>query len=111
MALLERAGGADPLGALANPLRVALGDAAVATEPDGRGGTQALAVRFNDFTFRFLGGPAGPIEASAVHEVRGIVIKNETLDFSNGVAELAIQLATWAGRDPGARGALVNAFA
>ena len=109
MALLARGQDADPLGALAGPLQAALGPGAVAVEP-GPAGAQALWVKFNDFTFGFTGGPAGPIQVSAVHEVRGIVIKSETLDFTNGVAEFAIQLATWAGRDPGARSALVNTF-
>jgi len=109
MALLGRASGPAPLDGLARPLRAALGPEAVVAEA-GASGTAVLWVRFHDFTFRFAPGPTGAPEVLAVHEVRGIVLKQELLDLTSGIAELAVQLATWAGQNPATRSALVQTF-
>jgi len=97
-----------PLEPLAEVLQAALG-AAVSTARARRGGAvERVDVLAGDWRLAVFAARAG-LAGTAVHEVRGIVLKREELSVDEWVVRAASALSAWSGRDGAARAGLVAA--
>jgi hypothetical protein len=97
-----------PLDPLAEQLHRAVGDA-VSVERARRGGAvERVDLHAGDWRLG-LAAARGGLAGTAVHEVRGIVLKREQLTVDEWVARAAAELAAWSGRDGAVRAGLVAA--
>jgi len=99
-----------PLDPLTDVLHGALGEAVTAERARRSGAVQRLDLRAGDWRLAVSAARSG-LTGTAIHEVRGIVLKREELSVDEWVDRAASALASWSGRDGAVRAALVAADA
>jgi len=99
-----------PLDPLADVLHRALGEAVTAERARRSGAVQRVDFRAGDWRLAVFAAGSG-LSGTAIHEVRGIVLKREELSADEWVDRAASALAAWSGRDGAVRAALVAADA
>ncbi len=97
-----------PLDPLAEVLGGAVGGG-VAVERARRGGAvERVELHAGDWRLTLAAARSG-LAGTAVHEVRGIVLKREELSVDEWVGRAAAELSVWSGRDGAVRARLVAA--
>jgi len=97
-----------PLEPLAELLGRALGPAVTIERARRSGVVERVELVAGDWRLALVAARSG-LAGTAVHQVRGIVLKREELSADEWVARAASELSAWSGRDGAVRAALVAA--